>query len=234
MQLAFDFDVDTRGPAAGADGPGGRRAFGHVDATGFPVRAQGRRNYYFFAILPERAAAVRIDEVARGLRRDYGLAGRLIGIERYHVSLHGYEPPDEWAADLIACMKQAADMISAPSFALCFDQALSFSRQARTHPFVLTSSDELPALNALHAALGRAISSAGLPVARSFTPHLTLFYDTRLLPVTAVRHVRWTAHDFALIRSLRGLSRYEELGRWQLEQAKLQPGDLPSAGDGSR
>ena len=218
MQLAFDFGAETCDSMSGADSPCGERDSGRRRDHDFSARtAEYWRDHYFFAILPDKAAAAQIGLIAAGLRRRYQLKGRLIAADRYHVSLHGGVSLDRTPADLVARMRRAADTISATNFMLCFEQALSFSRRAETRALVLSSNDEMPALNAFHGALGRAMSAAGLPTCRSFTPHLTMLYDTRIVPVTEVPRVCWTVHDFVLIRSLHGLSRYDQLGRWPLK-----------------
>jgi 2'-5' RNA ligase len=216
MQLAFDFGVEKRDPAADADSPRGERSIGRGRYGGFSARTDKFGDTYFFAILPDKATAAQIGPIAADLRRRYQLKGRSIATHRYHVSLHGSALLDQRPADLVARMRRAADTVSAASFALCFDQAMSFSGGA----VVLLSSDEMPALNALHSTLGRAMIAAGLPVRHSLTPHLTISYDARVVPATEVPPIRWTAHDFILIRSLRGLSRYDPLGRWPLRQTR--------------
>src|SRR5258708_3069768 len=127
MQLAFDFGVEKRDPAAGADLPRGERG-GRRREGGFSVRAGGFQNSYFFPILPDKATAAQISPIAADLRRRNQLDGRLITADRYHVSLHGVSlhsvaPLSQVPADLIARMRRAADTVSAASFALCFDQA---------------------------------------------------------------------------------------------------------------
>jgi 2'-5' RNA ligase len=218
MQLAFDFGVDERDPAAGVGALRGRRDFGHRRRGEASPGTGELRDNYFFALLPDRSTALQIDRLALDLRRQHQLKGKLIGVDRYHVSLHrglaiGCSP-----AELVARMKQAADMVPAKGFALGFDQAMSFYLGPRDPAFVLSSSDDLPALNELHRALGGAMAVMGLQVDRSFTPHLTLLYDARLVAKAAVPLVRWTARDFVLIRSLVGQSRYEWLGHWPLSQ----------------
>lgn len=218
MQLAFDFGVDERVPAAGAGALRGPRDFGRRRRSEAPPGAGEFRDNYFFALLPDRSTALQIDRLAVHLRRQHKLEGRLIGVDRYHVSLHrgmafGCSP-----GELVARMKQAADRVPAKGFALGFDQAMSFYLGPRKPAFVLSSSDDLPALNELHRALGQAMAVMGLQVDRTFTPHLTMLYDARLVAKAAVPSIRWMARDFVLIRSLVGLSRYELLGQWPLSQ----------------
>ena len=55
----------------------------------------------------------------------------------------------------------------------------------------------------------------------SFTPHLTLIWDEKLIEPHEIRSMTWTVREFALIRSFVGQSRYEILARWPL--ATVQP-----------
>ncbi|RDJ24063.1 2'-5' RNA ligase [Bosea caraganae] len=178
--------------------------------------AQGRDNY-FFAVVPDREAAAWIDDVADWLRSRYRLKGQRFAAERYHVTLHGGALPGGTEAELVARMAAAADGMSPAGFAVGFDHALSFPGGGEEHPFVLSFSDQLWGLRTLHAALGRAMAANGLLVARSFTPHLTMLYDPCVVPETDIEPIRWTAHDFVLIRSLHGQSHYQFLGRWPLK-----------------
>lgn len=190
---------------------GDLRHFAPADAT-----AAGRSDRYFFAVMPDETAALQIDAQARDLKRYYRLDGRLIGPARYHVSLCGYEPPAGTESAIVERMLRAGTAISANAFALRFDQVLSFSEKARLHPVVLSSSDSLPALNALQRALRSAMAGLGLKCPSSFAPHVTLLYDRTLIPLTATPHISWTAHDFILLRSLRGQLRHVHLRSWPL------------------
>jgi 2'-5' RNA ligase len=181
-----------------------------------PATEPGRKDHYFFAVMPDAVTALQINARARELCRRYRLGGRLIAPTRYHVSLLGLAPPPGAEAMTVEKMVQAGDSISACAFALRFDQALSFSKTARMHPFVLSSSDSLPALNALQAALGSAMAGPGARGPCSFTPHVTLLYDRAAVPLADIAPISWTAHDFVLLRSLRGQSRYIHLRSWPL------------------
>lgn len=190
---------------------GDLRHFAPADTT-----AAGRRDCYFFAVMPNETTALQIEAQARDLKRYYRLDGRVIGPARYHVSLCGWEPPAGTEAAVVERLLRAGTAISANAFALRFDQVLSFSEKARLHPLVLSSSDSLPALNALWAALGAGMTETGMAAPHSFTPHVTLLYDRTLIPPTATPQIIWTAHDFVLLRSRRGQSRYDYLQRWPL------------------
>jgi len=56
----------------------------------------------------------------------------------------------------------------------------------------------------------------GERVASSFTPHVTLLYDGRVVTERLVEPIRWTVREFVLVRSLLGKTRHIVIGRWPL------------------
>ncbi len=69
----------------------------------------------------------------------------------------------------------------------------------------------------LQRALLADMKRAGIrPTEKSDKPHVTLLYDSRLVPEQPVEPVRWTVTEFVLVHSHQGLGRHEELGRWAL------------------
>lgn len=69
----------------------------------------------------------------------------------------------------------------------------------------------------LQQALGAAMEKAGLGrCAMRYIPHITLMYTDRLVDDRAVEPVRWMVHEFVLVHSLLGRSRYLALGRFPL------------------
>ena len=49
------------------------------------------------------------------------------------------------------------------------------------------------------------------------TPHLTVGYHPQMVERTEIEPIRWTAREFALVRSHVGQSRYDILKRWALK-----------------
>ncbi|WP_189047781.1 2'-5' RNA ligase family protein [Aliidongia dinghuensis] len=173
----------------------------------------------FFALLPEPSAARRTTEIADRLRGLHGLKGSPLAADRFHVSLHNLgayagPPPEEVVARACAA---AASVVAEP-FGVLFDRAGSFIGRKAKLPFVLRSDEPLLPLMAFYQTLGEALARHGLGrwVQRSFTPHLTLLYDARYVDTSAVEPVRWTVHEFVLIRSRLGKTVHIPLGRWSL------------------
>ena len=85
------------------------------------------------------------------------------------------------------------------------------------HPLVLSGGSEQSELQEFHARLGLALKDAGFKrIQKSFTPHVTLMYNSRLVPETCVPPVRWTVRNFALIHSPQGQSRHNQIASFEL------------------
>jgi len=169
----------------------------------------------FFAVMPDAATAARIAELAEGLREEHGLDGHPLARERLHVTLHHLGDYAGLPPSLLARVQQAAGRVRMPEFEVCFDQVGSFAGN-RHNPFVLRSDYGADLLHGLHAELARCLQGVGSKPDLRFTPHLTLLYDKRRLPVQPVQPLRWQVREFVLIRSYLGQIRYQLEGRWQL------------------
>ena len=103
-----------------------------------------------------------------------------------------------------------------PPFDVRFDRIMSFANKDK-HPLVLLGGSEQSELQEFHARLGRALKDAGFRrIQKSFTPHVTLLYDIRLVPETRVPPVSWTVRNFALIHSPQGQSRHNQIAGFEL------------------
>ena len=169
----------------------------------------------FFAVMPDAASAARIAELADGLRGDHGLEGRPLARERLHVTLHHLGDYAGLPPGLLAKAQQAAARVRLPAFEVCFDQVGSFSG-SRQHPFVLRSEHGAELLHGLHRELVRCLQGVGGKPEPTFTPHLTLLYDKRRLPLQPVQPLRWLVREFVLVRSYLGQTRYQMEGCWAL------------------
>lgn len=70
----------------------------------------------------------------------------------------------------------------------------------------------------MYESLGVALANAGEHVTqRRIAPHMTLSYQGRPVPETAIEPVRWRAHELVLIDSHVGLHHHEVLARWRLQ-----------------
>jgi 2'-5' RNA ligase len=129
-----------------------------------------------------------------------------------HVSLHGLGSVDiseRWLQ--IAGQQLAVATRQIPPFEVCFDRVLSYANKQSEHPVVLADGNNGNAeLMTLHREL-RAVLGMGKS---SFSPHITLLCDTKVVAAESIEPIRWTVDEVVLIRSEAG--EYERLGHWSL------------------
>jgi 2'-5' RNA ligase len=171
----------------------------------------------FFAIFPDPATAAGIARQADRLRTAQGLSGRPLAAERFHITLHHLGDYAGVRRDIVAMATEAAEAVVAASFDVTFDRAASF-HNGGNNPLVLQGGEGLEALKAFQSALGLSMARAGLGrlVSKTFTPHVTLLYDRRLVADLPIEPVTWTVRGFTLIHSLLGRTEHIPLARWSL------------------
>lgn len=171
----------------------------------------------FFAIYPDPATAAGVAQRADTLRAVHQLSGRPLARERFHITLHHLGDHAGVRRDIVAMAGEAAETITASSFEVSFDRAASF-HNGGNNPFVLLAGEGLESLKALQSDLGLAMARAGLGklVDKSFTPHMTMLYDKRLVGEQAVAPVKWAVSGFTLVHSLLGRTEHIPLARWAL------------------
>jgi len=171
----------------------------------------------FFAIFPDAETAAGIARHAATLRASHQLSGRPLAPERFHVTLHHLGDHAGVRRDIVSMAHQAAKAMTAPPFEVVFDRAASF-HNGGNNPFVLQGGEGLEALRAFQRDLGSAMARAGLGkwVDKTFTPHVTMLYDRRLVAEQPLSPVRWTVSEFILVHSLLGRTEHVPLARWTL------------------
>ncbi|WP_175506630.1 2'-5' RNA ligase family protein [Bosea sp. CRIB-10] len=157
-----------------------------------------------------------VDALGRQLRRSMKLRGKLVGPDRYHVSLCGIGAFGEAPPGIVDLLKQIGASIHKPRFDIFFDQAEAFGSSYGKRSLVLTASDTLPALLALQRRLHDAMQAASIPVDERFNPHITLLYDRLPVPRIDIPRLSFTVPEFVLIRSVHGARRHDHLARWSL------------------
>jgi 2'-5' RNA ligase len=174
-----------------------------------------RTDGLFFALLPDIAATAQLERAAQQLGIRHRLNGSPLASERFHVSLLGFGMYAGLAPELVAAASKIAAEIAGRPFDVTFDRAMSFL--GRPRPLVLCGGDGVTDLIAFQRGLGGAIQKGGLGrVKPQFMPHITLLYDERGIEEHAIEPVSWTVREFVLVHSLRGQSKYIQLGRWPL------------------
>lgn len=171
----------------------------------------------FFATFPDAATAAGVAERAERLRAAHGLSGRPVAADRLHVTLHHLGDHAGVRRDIVAMASEAAASLTFSRFEVTFDRVGSF-HNGGNNPFVLQGGEGVSVLKDFQRELGLAMARAGAGrlADKSFTPHMTLLYDRRLVAEEPVEPVTWTVGGFALIHSLLGRTEHISLAHWAL------------------
>jgi 2'-5' RNA ligase len=184
-----------------------------------PVRP-ARPERLFFSLFPDAATAIRVRQFAECFICANHLNGTRLRAERLHVSLHHVGDYRRLRTKFTYAAQRAGDAVSMRPFEVTFPFIRSFERAAlmndtrRRRPLVLLGKAD--ALFELHRILGAALGKNGLKTAEGFTPHMTLFYGSKPVPLQAVEPISFAVKEFTLIHSELWLTRYNVIDRWSL------------------
>jgi 2'-5' RNA ligase len=177
----------------------------------------------FFALRPDTQAAARIHALAQRAHATLGASGKLLAIDRLHVTLNFLGQYPALPPELPRIAADAARTVRGVSFELCFQRLMSFDSAARRrlrrgHPAVLVRDDDCEPLQTLRTRLLLATKKTGCfpGVESSTTPHVTLFYDRKQIQEQEVARICWTVREFVLVHSLVGKSEHRVLARYAL------------------
>ncbi|MES2413018.1 MAG: 2'-5' RNA ligase family protein [Pseudomonadota bacterium] len=198
--------------------------FGDAPPANLKRPAVPRKGRYrlFFALFPAQAAVAQLLEIGSSLGGQFGLTGRLHAGDRLHMTLDHIGDFDSKPEAIIQAACDAASEVQARTsgFPVSLNRVLSFGRNADKHPLVLKDSTAANLkLKEFRADLWDALAARNVPGAsrNSFTPHVTLLYEAHVVPEHPVDAVSWSATEFVLLHSAMMETRYEVLGRWQLQ-----------------
>jgi 2'-5' RNA ligase len=157
----------------------------------------------FVALWPDQRVRSALAAVQQ--RWTWPAPAALVRADKLHATLHFL---GDVACDRVDALKAALEVASTP-----FELQLRAAEVWRGGIAVL-ETDTPPALMALHAALGEALSGLGLSVeVRPYRPHVTLARHAQgALPPPELPPVRWPVHGHALVCSAGG--NYTVLARY--------------------
>ncbi|WP_158554691.1 2'-5' RNA ligase family protein [Methylovirgula sp. 4M-Z18] len=174
----------------------------------------------FFAILLDAVTAHQVNRAGHRFVTAKGLAGRLHEPERLHISLHHVADLPRLRSKPIYAAGLAAAAVSQRPFEVTLNVIKSFGgiprRGLRRLQYPLILPAESASLASFQARLGTAMVGTGLRASGHVVPHITLLYGDAPVAAEAIEPISFTVRDFVLVHSLRGLSRYELIGRWPL------------------
>ena len=168
----------------------------------------------FLAAIPDRETAASIFRLAGVLKHAHMFSGKLIAIDRLHVSLFFVGAMAK--AEVRAFRLERVGELSVPPFEVSFDRTASFHGKPGSRPFVLIGGDGLGRLRSFRKDLASHLRREGLRrVANTnFEPHVTLLYDARSADEYPLGEpIAWTIKEIVLIHSLNG---YEHVAKWRL------------------
>jgi 2'-5' RNA ligase len=170
-----------------------------------------------FAVLPDAGSASAGARRRQELRTKHRLRGKAIATERLHVTLHHVGDFAGLPEDIVAKTCAVASAVPMWPFTVEFNGALSFRGRSGNWPLVLQGDDGVFGLLVLQQRLGKAMEIAGLGRANPhYMPHMTLLYGDQVVAEESVRPIGWAVHEFVLVHSLLGRSRYNVLARFPL------------------
>ena len=185
-----------------------------------PPRPQ-RPERLFFGLLSDSETSFQASQVRDRFILENPLKGTRLKTERLHVSLHHVGDYKRLRTKFIYAARQAGKAVSMSPFEVTFRFITSFEdappANGRPHRWPLVLLGEGEALLHLHKILGAAMEKYGLRPSEHFTPHMTLFYGLKPMPLQAIKPIRFVVNEFALIHSELWLTRYNIVDRWPLE-----------------
>ncbi len=177
----------------------------------------------YFALYPDPAMAQRIERSARDLGRLHNVR-RVVSAGRLHVSMNGLKRGEQLATQQLEDALLIGEAIRHPPFDLVFDRVQTWdggrnSGRRSQVPTVLCCSDPSREAAILYDNLRRQMRNFGLCTgARSFSPHITLWYaPTRLATRNLTRPLRIRIDRFCLVHTLAGADRPDHLASWPLK-----------------
>ncbi|HET6632440.1 MAG TPA: RNA 2',3'-cyclic phosphodiesterase [Rhodanobacteraceae bacterium] len=172
----------------------------------------------FLAVFPDAAVAGELAALAAAQYARHGLPGKPLAAARLHLTLQFLGDFEGLPAERVAAVKAASARVRLPAFELVLDELATFAARRRRAPLVLRPGQPCRPLQALRAQLDERLCAEGLlpPDRQPFEPHLTLGYAARAVAPEPVVPISWRVHEFVLVRSLLGQSRYQPLARWPL------------------
>jgi 2'-5' RNA ligase len=181
--------------------------------------ARPERLFHGLGVDPEMVAPV--VPLARHVLRGLRLSGNPIAPARLHITLHHIGDYRRLRGDILYAAQLAAASVACRSFGIVlyalenFEAAPAAGGRQRKWPLVLRAQGD--GLFELHGRLGAAMRKVGLKAGDDFKPHMTLAYCLEPKAWPPIEPVRLVVNDFALVHSLRGLTRYDIKGRWPLQ-----------------
>ncbi len=184
--------------------------------NGLPRGARGHCGTVFFAHKPEPDVIDHVVSVGNRLRAKHRLMGT-VSPAVLHVTICpiGYLP-DLSDERIDAACKVAGSLVTEP-FEIILDRVRTYPNGQEKLPFVAFAGNGVPRAGLFRHALIADLRRGGFVFHRKLPePHMTLFYDRRIVAEEPIDPIRWIVRDFVLVHSIYGEGRHVLLGQWPL------------------
>lgn len=185
----------------------------HTSHNAFPA------HNLFFAVMVPSTDSAEFAGCFQGFQKDYPFRGKPIEADRLHLSVYSVFTGEDLSCGKVKAAIRAGDSIRFAPFAVTFDEALTYRNRRAAMPFVLTAQVGSEAVNGLRFQIGNAYSimRGGTSYKhRPISPHVTLVWDSIVVPKQPIKPVSMIVQELALVHSHIGESRYDIVRRWPL------------------
>lgn len=170
----------------------------------------------YFAVKPDPDTAEHSVLVGNRVGARHGLTGS-VSSRVLHMTIcpigHLPELPEERIE--MAC-RIAGRMVEKP-FEIVLDCVRTYPNERGKQPLVAFSSNGAPRAELFRHALITDLKRVGFIFPRKLPdPHMTLFYDRRVVVEELIGPIRWMVRDFVLVHSIFGQGRHRLLRRWPM------------------
>jgi len=170
----------------------------------------------YFAFKPEPDFIDQVVSLGDRLRARYGLMGKVSpSVLHMTVCAIGYLPAlsDERVEQAL----RVADSLVAKPFEIVLDRVRTYPNGQVKPPLVAFADSGMPRADLFRHALIADLRRGGFIFPMKLPdPHMTLFYDRRIVIEEPIDPIRWIVRDFVLIHSIYGEGRHVPLGQWPL------------------
>jgi 2'-5' RNA ligase len=170
----------------------------------------------YFAFKPEPEVIGQVVSVGNHLCARHGLTGSVRpSVLHMTICAIGYFPmlPEERAQTA----REVADRLVAKPFEMILNRVRTYPNGKEKPPLVAFADGGVSKVDLFRHALIADLRRNGFSFPKKLPdPHMTLFYDHRIVAEESIDPIRWVVRDFVLVHSIYGEGRHELLGQWPL------------------
>jgi 2'-5' RNA ligase len=170
----------------------------------------------YFAFKPEPDVISQTVSVGNHLCAEHELTGRVRpSVLHMTICAIGYFPmlPE----GRVETALEVANRLVAKPFEMILNRVRTYPNGKEKPPLVAFADNGVSRIDLFRYALIADLRRNGFNVPKKLPdPHMTLFYDYRVIAGEPIDPIRWVVRDFVLVHSIYGEGRHELLGQWPL------------------